>query len=205
VARRAQVLEPTPSHPFSPLKTIPCPSRLLYPLLAATPLILGGCSGTGGVSWGEEAGGGGAQMANAAGAASGETVRTGSISTQLINGTVAIIAEHEATERQREVAAARGRAWMARQQASAQRQASTQQQASAQPASAHPAVRKRYIAVDTERDSRTAPQAQKSVMIFDTEAEQVVGKNVYDVQSPPPVGTVARFETYSAQYVGPGQ
>jgi len=41
-------------------------------------------------------------------------------------------------------------------------------------------------------------------MIFDTEAQQVVGKNVYDVQTPPPLGAVARFETYSAQYVGRG-
>jgi hypothetical protein len=163
------------------------PTRiLLYTLLAATPLLLGGCSG-GGVSWGEEAGGGGAQMANDATAASGENIRTGSISTQLIAGTVSIIAEHEATERQRQVAAQRGRAWTAKKLASPQHK-----------------VHKRYIAVDTESDSRTAPQARKSVMIFDTEADQVVGKDVYDVQSPPPVGAFARFETYSAQYVGPG-
>ncbi len=178
-----------PGHPFF-VKTIHLPilfpARLLYPLLAAAPMLLGGCSGSG-VSWGEEAGGGGSQMANDAAAASGETVRTGSISTQLINGAVEIIAEHEATERQRRVAAERGRAWTARRLASPR-----------------PVARKRYIAVDTESDSRTAPQAQKSVMIFDTEAQQVVGKDVYDVESPPPVGSVARFETYSAQYVGPG-
>ena len=58
--------------------------------------------------------------------------------------------------------------------------------------------------MDTARDSRTSPQAQKSVIIFDTEAQQVVGKNVYDVQSPPAVESVARFETYSAEYVGSG-
>jgi hypothetical protein len=122
-----------------------------------------------------------------AGAASGETVRTGSVSTPLINGAVAIVEDHEATLRQRQVVEKRGRAWTARRLAA--------------PA---PAKRKRYIAIDTEADSRTSPQAQKSVMIFDTEAQQVVGKNVYDVQSPPPVGAIARFETYSAQYVGPG-
>jgi hypothetical protein len=168
------------------VKSIHLPICFLFPLLAAISLAVGGCSG-GGMSWGEEAGGGGGQMANGAAAASGVTVRTGSISTGLINGTVAIIAEHEATERQIHVAVERGRAWIARRVAADQ-----------------PAPRKRYIAVDTESDSRTAPEAKKSVMIFDTEAQQVVGKNVYDVQSPPPVGAIARFETYSAQYVGPG-
>jgi len=164
------------------------PIHLQCCLLVASPLVLGGCSGTGDVKWGEEAGGGGAPMANAAGAASGANMRTGSISGQLIAGTVAIIAEHEATVRQRQVAAERGRAWTARRHAAPE----------------HARRYGRYIAVDTEPDTRTAPQAQKSVMIFDTEAQQVVGKNVYDVQTPPPVGTIARFETYSAQYIGPG-
>jgi len=124
-----------------------------------------------------------------AGAANGATVRTGSVSTELIRGTVAIIAHHEATVRQRQIAEKRGRAWTAHRVASSQ--------------PSHIA-RHRYIAIDTEPDSRTLPQARKSVMIFDTDAQQVVGKNVYDVQSPPPVGAIARFETYSAQYVGPG-
>ena len=90
------------------------------------------------------------------------------------------------------MASARGRGWTARRRAHAI-------------ASGQPVPRQRYIAVDTESDSRTSPQAQKSVIIFDTQADQVVGNNVYDVQSPPPVGASARFETYSAQYVGPGQ
>jgi len=165
------------------------PIHLHCSLLAAGSLLLGGCSNSDDVKWGEQAGGGGAQMANSA-AASGETVRTGSISTRLIAGTVAIIEEHEATARQRQVAAQRGRAWTARRLASPQ----------SAPARRHA----RYIAVDTEPDARTSPQAQKSVMIFDTGAQQVVGKNVYDVETPPAVGEIARFETYSAQYVGPG-
>lgn len=177
------------------MKSIHLPIRLLYGLLALAPLALGGCSGSGEVAWGEEAGGGASQMAQA-GAASGATVRTGSISTTLINGAVAIIAQHEATERQRQLAAKRGRAWTVHRLTS-----SRSPQPSQAKQSKHP---DRYIAVDTESDSRTSPQAQKSVMIFDTQAQQVVGKNVYDVQSPPPVGAIARFETYSAQYVGPG-
>jgi hypothetical protein len=172
------------------VKSIHLPIRLLYGLLALAPLALGGCSGTGDLAWGEQAGGGASQMAQA-GAASGATIRTGSISTALINGTVAIIAQHQATGRQRQIAQKHGRAW------TAHRLASSPSTPSKQPGH-------RYIAVDTASDSRTSPQARKSVMIFDTQAQQVVGKNVYDVQSPPPVGAIARFETYSAQYVGPG-
>jgi hypothetical protein len=42
------------------------------------------------------------------------------------------------------------------------------------------------------------------VMIWDTQSETIVGNNVYDVQAPPAVGSTAKFETYSAQYVGSG-
>ena len=62
----------------------------------------------------------------------------------------------------------------------------------------------RYIAVDTEKDNRTAPNAKKTVMIWDTQSQEVVGNNVYDVKSPPAVGTTAKFDTYSAEYVGSG-
>ncbi len=68
------------------------------------------------------------------------------------------------------------------------------------------AVRKksapRYIAVDTEADARS--KGAKSVMIWDTQSQQIVGNDVYDVQAVPRVGTIARFETYSAKYVGSG-
>jgi len=66
------------------------------------------------------------------------------------------------------------------------------------------ALASRYIAVDTEKDEHTAPQAKKSVMIWDTQSQEVVGNNVYDVKSPPPVGATAKFDTYSAEYVGSG-
>ena len=39
-------------------------------------------------------------------------------------------------------------------------------------------------------------------MIWDTQSEQIVGNNVYDVESAPPVGQTAKFETFSAEYVG---
>ena len=71
-------------------------------------------------------------------------------------------------------------------------------------AKARPKKLPRYIAVDTAKDERTVPQAAKSVVIFDTETQEVVGNNVYDVKSTPPVGGTAKFETYTAEYVGTG-
>jgi hypothetical protein len=36
-------------------------------------------------------------------------------------------------------------------------------------------------------------------MIWDTQSQEVVGNNVYDVRRPPPVGSTAKFDTYSAE------
>jgi len=41
-------------------------------------------------------------------------------------------------------------------------------------------------------------------MIWDTQSQTVVGNSVYDVQDTPSVGSTAKFDTYSAQYVGAG-
>ena len=41
-------------------------------------------------------------------------------------------------------------------------------------------------------------------MIWDTQSESLVGNNVYDLASPPARGATAKFDTYSAQYVGNG-
>jgi len=127
---------------------------------------------------------------------------------------------HEATEYQRKVAEANARAYMAA-------QIHTQHHASTAPATPKPgktggstaktktkdesqdviALKKRlprYIAVDTPKDKRSAPGTKKDVMIWDTQSESLVGNNVYDVSSPPAVGATAKFDTYSAQYVGNG-
>jgi hypothetical protein len=40
--------------------------------------------------------------------------------------------------------------------------------------------------------------------VWDTESEKVAGKDVYDVKSPPKVGATAKFDKYSAEYVGSG-
>ena len=62
----------------------------------------------------------------------------------------------------------------------------------------------RYLAVDTEKNEQTSPKAKKSVMIWDTQSEAVAGGYVYDVSNPPSVGSTAKFENYSAEYVGGG-
>ena len=62
----------------------------------------------------------------------------------------------------------------------------------------------RYIAVDTVKDKRASPRARKVVMIWDTQAETLVGNNLYDVENPPMVGATAKFETYTAEYIGAG-
>ena len=103
---------------------------------------------------------------------------------------------YEATEYQRKVAEANAHAYIA-----AQKKAQ-----SAKTAGTHPANTKlpRYVAVDTVKDKRAAPGTKKVIMIWDTQSETLVGNNVYDVQSVPALGSTAKFETYSAQYVGNG-
>jgi hypothetical protein len=42
------------------------------------------------------------------------------------------------------------------------------------------------------------------VMIYDTQTDQVVGNDVYDVKQAPKEGTISKYDTYSAEYVGTG-
>lgn len=103
-----------------------------------------------------------------------------------IAAVVSIIAQHEASERQRRIAEQRAaRAYVAHKTRLKEHKT-------------------RYIAVDTEKDSKSSSQAKKSVMIWDTQSQKVVGNEVYDVKSPPPVGSTAKFEGYQAEYVGSG-
>lgn len=64
-------------------------------------------------------------------------------------------------------------------------------------------VTSRYLAVETESDTRM--QGAAAVMLWDTQTEEIVGNNVYDVEAPPPPGEVAMWDTISAQYVGIGR
>ena len=158
-------------------------------LLAAVSIVVG-CSdltplqnaGIFGAAGGATAGG----IAHATGASTGQSVAIGAATGAAIAAVTYIIAKHQATERQHRIAEERA------QRAYAERKSQLE------------ARKTRYIAVDTEKDEHTSPGAKKSVMIWDTQSQEVVGNNVYDVKSPPPVGSTAKFDTYSAEYVGSG-
>jgi len=130
----------------------------------------------------------GAGIARAAGASRGESLAIGAASGAVVALTAYIIAKHQATERQRRLAEERARVYYGR--LAPEKKAALKKK------------KVRYIAVDTSKDEKTSPKAKKAVMIWDTQSESVVGNEVYDVQSPPPVGSTAKFDTYSAEYVG---
>ncbi|HEY2139987.1 MAG TPA: hypothetical protein VGH00_07900, partial [Chthoniobacterales bacterium] len=66
------------------------------------------------------------------------------------------------------------------------------------------AKRVRYIAVDTERGHKTSPKAKKTVMIYDTQTQRIASNTAYDVDKTPGVGSTAKIDNYSAEYVGSG-
>jgi hypothetical protein len=129
-------------------------------------------------------------IARAAGASTAESFAIGAAAGAVVAATAYIIAKHQATERQRKLAEERARVYYGR--------------LAPEKKTALKKNHVRYIAVDTEKNEQTSPKAKKAVMIWDTQSETVVGNNVYDVQTPPPVGSTAKFETYSAEYVGSG-
>jgi hypothetical protein len=151
-------------------------------------LLLAGCENMSpegnGVLFGTGAGVLAGGLARAAGASTSQAVAIGLATGAAAGVTAYIIAKHQATERQRRYAEEQAR--LAYENAPPPTQARYRQT--------------RYIAVDTvrERDSSGAG----SVMIYDTQTQQVVGKNVYDVKESPKEGTVSRYDTYSAEYVG---
>lgn len=108
-----------------------------------------------------------------------------------------IIAKHQASERQRKIAEQRARLYMARQEAA--RKAAAQQSAST---AKRKTTKPRYIAVKTVKEENS--QGKDQVMIFDTQSNQIVGNNVYDLKSSPKVGQTSKFDTYTAEYVGTG-
>ena len=129
-------------------------------------------------------------IARAAGASTGQSIAIGAAAGAIAAATAYIVAKHQATERQRRVAEQRARVYYGRMSV-AKKQTLKKK-------------RVRYIAVDTEKNQETSPRAKKAVMIWDTQSESIVGNSVYDVEKTPAVGSSAKFETYSAQYVGSG-
>jgi len=107
----------------------------------------------------------------------------------LVASTAYIIAKHQASLEQQKIAEQRARLYYA--ELDAEQKAEMKKK------------KVRYIAVDTRKDDRI--EGEKAVMVFDTQNQQIVGNNVYDVKESPTVGTTAKFDTYNAQYVGSGK
>ncbi|MEI6033945.1 MAG: hypothetical protein WCS65_06670 [Verrucomicrobiae bacterium] len=124
----------------------------------------------------------------------------------LVAGASYVIAKHQATERQRQVAEQRARLYMAKRAEATRLASSSSRSSSGSTAkkSAKPAPEPRYIAINTEKSGAAAATSGPSVMVFDTQSSQIVGNNVYDLKSQPKAGTSTKFDTYTAQYVGNG-
>ncbi len=115
-------------------------------------------AGVFGAASGATAGG----IARASGASTGESVAIGAATGAVVAAVTYIIAKHQATERQHRIAEERAQRAYARM--TAERKAKMK------------ARKTRYIAVDTEKNEQTSPEAKKSVMIWDTQSEEVVGQ-----------------------------
>jgi len=166
----------------------------LASLTASVAIFATGCEnmspGENAAVFGGIAGVAGGSIARAAGASTSESIAIGAVTGAVVAATVYVIAKHQATERQRRLAEQRARVYYGK--LSSERKTALKKH------------KVRYIAVDTEKNEQTSPKAKKAVMIWDTQSESIVGNNVYDVEKTPAVGSAAKFETYSAQYVGSG-
>lgn len=155
-------------------------------LTLSTAMFLGGCTG---MTPGESAaavGVGAGITAGAIGAAAGlhtgEAAALGLGVGALAAGITYAIAKHEANERQRQIAEANARRAYAKHQAELRRR------------------KVRYIAVKTTRTKESKGKA--SCMVWDTHNQELVGNTVYDCDKQPSRGQTAKFDSYSAEYVG---
>jgi hypothetical protein len=113
---------------------------------------------------------------------------SGPMGDTIVMVSAAIIAKYEATALQRKIADERAR--------------KTFHAMPPEKKKALKAKKVRYLAVDTQKDERF--KGHKAVMLWDTQAESIVGNQVYDVQAPPAVSSTAKFETFASEYVGGG-
>jgi len=161
-------------------------------IAAIIPVAFTGCEsgGSGEGIYAQNGAAAGSAIARGAASSPGEGLVASASVHNVGMATVVVLAKRRASERQRKIAEERAKAF----------------QAKLTPAKKAEMKKKkvRYIAVKTEKDARTVPQAKADVMIWDVESQQIVGNNVYDVESTPQIGQTARFETYAAEYVGTG-
>ena len=158
----------------------------LSALSVSATLLFTGCQG---MTPGESAGaiGVGSGIAAgvigaAAGLRPGQAAALGAGVGLLAAGITYAVAEHQANERQRQVAEANARRAYQAHREEIQRR------------------RVRYIAVNAPRTPES--QGQASCMVWDTRSEQLVGNTVYDCKTRPAVGSTAKFDSYQAEYVG---
>jgi hypothetical protein len=121
----------------------------------------------------------------------------------LAAGGAYVIAKHKATVRQRKIAEQRARIYLAKRQEAVRAAEKARASSTAgRTAKKEPKPKKqsRYIAVSTEKEDFN--KGKEAVMIFDTQTNGIVGNQVYDLKSTPKVGSVQKFDTYSAEFVG---
>lgn len=106
--------------------------------------------------------------------------------------TAYIVSKQRATAKQREIAEANARKAVAKIEAKQKSSGGTK------------AKKPRFIAVDTVADAGN-PKNTKQVMVYDTQSQEIVGNNVYNVGKTPGVGSTNRYDTVNAQYVGTGR
>jgi uncharacterized membrane protein YhiD involved in acid resistance len=163
-------------------------------VFTSAALALAGCSsltpGENAAAFGAGAAAAGFGIGRAAGLSGWESAAVGAAAGAVVAATVYVIAKHQASERQRKLAEQRARVYVGRIDSSKKTAAKTR--------------KPRYIAVDTVKDEKTSPTAKKAVMIYDTQTQEFVGNTVYDVEKAPAVGSTAKFDTVSAEYVGTG-
>ena len=120
----------------------------------------------------------------------------------LAAGVSYVIAKHQATERQRKIAEQRARLYMAERAAAQQRAPRSAAASASQRPKRTKSPQSRYIAVKTQSEPHN--KGQSAVMIYDTQSNEIVGNNVYDLKATPKVGQTSKFDTYTAEYVGTG-
>lgn len=121
----------------------------------------------------------------------------------LAGGAAFIISKQQATARQRQIALQNARAAEARLLAQQKASTPTRKTSSGSVASTKKAAAQmpRYIAVDTETSSQS-PSGAKPVMVYDTQSRNLVGNDVFNLKSRPADGSVKKFDTMTAKYVG---
>jgi hypothetical protein len=116
------------------------------------------------------------------------TFAWGELTTSRIIETQTMFIRHTATELQRRIAEKNAKAYFAH--------LGSEKKSALKKKNIH------YLAVPTVRSKQTSPKAKEVIMIWDIPRESLVGQNVYELDSAPPVGKLATYDNLVAEYVG---